>query len=99
MRMPSSVRSTRRKGWWCCHQRESDEALKALATGFADSQAYYVAMTYAYRNDPDVAFHWLDRAYQQKEQHFVEFVGEPLFKNLMKDPRYQGFLKKMNLPE
>jgi TolB-like protein/tetratricopeptide (TPR) repeat protein len=81
------------------HQRESDEALKALATGFADTQAYYVAMTYAYRNDRDVAFQWLERAYQQKEQHFVEFVGEPLFKNLVKDPRYKAFLKKMNLPE
>jgi TolB-like protein/tetratricopeptide (TPR) repeat protein len=81
------------------HQHESDVALQALTTKSAGSQAYYVAMTYAYRNERDLAFQWLDRAYQQREQNFVEFVGEPLFRNLVKDARYRAFLKKMNLPE
>jgi TolB-like protein/tetratricopeptide (TPR) repeat protein len=79
--------------------RDSDEALTALVTGLADTQAYFVAMTYAYRNDRDRALQWLDRARQQKEQGLVEIVGEPLFKNLIDDPRYKAFLKSMNLPD
>lgn len=81
------------------HRRESDEALKALATRYADTQAYYVAMTYAYRNDRDLALQWLERAYNQKDQNFVEIVGEPLFKNVANDSRYKALLKKMNLPD
>jgi hypothetical protein len=81
------------------HQPESDEALKTLITKFGDSQAYFVAMTYAYRDNRDLALQWLERAYKQKEQKFVEIVGEPLFKNLTNDLRYKAFLKKMNLPE
>jgi len=79
------------------HRTEADEALKALATKYADSDAYFVAMTYAYRDDHDLALRWLERAYQQKEVAFGEIVGEPLFKNLANDPRYNAFLSKMNL--
>jgi adenylate cyclase len=78
---------------------EADEALKALATKYADSDAYYVATNYAYRDDHDLALQWLERAYQQKDAGFVEIVGEPLFKNLANDPRYKAFLRKMNLPD
>jgi TolB-like protein/Tfp pilus assembly protein PilF len=80
-------------------QAESDEALTSLIAKFADTQAYYVAMTYAYRGDRNLAFRWLDRAYEQKDQGFIAFVGEPLFRNVKSDPRYKAFLKKMNLPE
>ena len=78
---------------------EADEALKALVTKYADTDAYFVAMNYAYRDDHDLALQWLERAYQQKDSGFVEIVGEPLFRNLANDPRYKAFLRKMNLPE
>ena len=78
---------------------EADEALKALITKFADSDSYYVAMTYAYRGDRDLALQWLDQAYKLKDTGLVEMVGEPLLKNLANDPRYKAFLRKMNLPE
>jgi TolB-like protein/Tfp pilus assembly protein PilF len=78
---------------------EADEALKALAAKYADTDAYFVAMTYAYRDDHDLALQWLERAYQQKDSGFVEIVGEPLFKNLANDARYKAFLRKMNLAE
>jgi TolB-like protein/tetratricopeptide (TPR) repeat protein len=80
-------------------QTESDEALKELITKYANTKAYYVAMTYAYRADRDLAFQWLERAYEQRDQAFREFLGERLFKNLVGDSRYKAFLKKMNLPE
>ena len=78
---------------------EADEALKTLTEKFANTDAFFVAMTYAYRNEPDLALDWLDRAYQQKDSSLVEIVGEPLFGNLARDPRYKAFLRKMNLPE
>jgi len=80
-------------------QADADAALKLLAAKFGDSDAYYVAMNYAYRDDHDLALQWLERAYKQKDSGFVEIVGEPLFKNLAADPRYRAFLRKMNLPE
>ena len=78
---------------------EADEALKALTTKYADTDAYFVAMNYAYRDDHDLALQWLERAYLQKDGGFVEIVGEPLFRNLANDPRYKAFLRKMNLPQ
>ena len=77
----------------------ADKALNALVTKFADTSAYSVAMCYAYRGDHDLALHWLERAYTQKDPALVEIVGEHLFKNLANDPRYQAFLRKMKLPE
>jgi TolB-like protein len=81
------------------HKAEADEALKSLINQFANSSAYFVAMTYAYRSDPDLALQWLERAYMQKDTALVEIVGEPLFKNIATDPRFKAFLQKMNLPE
>jgi len=81
------------------HQAEADEALKALIARFAETRAYHVAMAYAYRNEHDLAFQWLDRAYEQKDIDMITIRGEHLLKNITKDPRYKAFLRKMILPE
>jgi TIR domain len=80
-------------------QAEADEVLKALITKFSDTDAYYVAMNYAYRDDHDLALQWLERAYEQRESDLVGIVGEAMYKHLANDPRYKAFLRKMNLPE
>ena len=80
-------------------QVEADEALQAQIAQWADTGAFFVAMTYAYRGDHDRALEWLERAYQQKDASLDEIVGEPLFKNLADDPRFKAFLRKMKLPE
>lgn len=79
------------------HQSAVDEALKLLITKYADGNAYFVALTYAYRGDHDLALHWLERAYRQKDIRLAGINGEPLFKNLATDPTYKAFLRKMNL--
>jgi hypothetical protein len=76
-----------------------DQALQALASKYADSDAYCVAMNYAYRNDRDLAIQWLERAYNQKNVGFVEIVGEPLFRNIAGDARFKALLRKIDLPE
>jgi TolB-like protein len=90
--LPILLQATGRKA-------EAGEALNALTAKFANTDAYFIAMNYSYRDDRDLAFQWLDRAYNQKDIGFIEFVGEPLFKNIKGDPRYKAFLRKMNLPE
>jgi len=80
-------------------QVEAGEALQAQIAQWADTGAFFVAMTYAYRGDHDRALEWLERAYQQKDASLDEIVGEPLFKNLADDPRFKAFLRKMKLPE
>ncbi len=78
---------------------EADKELEALIARWGDTGAYFVAQTYAYRGDYELALEWLERAYKQKDASLVEIVGEPLFKGMADDPRFKAFLRKMNLPE
>jgi adenylate cyclase len=79
-------------------QAEADEALQAQIAQWADTGAFFVAMTYAYRDEHDHALDWLERAYRQKDASLDEIVGEPLFGNVADDPRFKAFLRKMKLP-
>jgi TolB-like protein/DNA-binding winged helix-turn-helix (wHTH) protein len=86
--------------YWAAGRRaESDEALAALGSRYAQGDAYFLALAHAYRGDRDKAFQWLDRAYRQKDVTLVEIVGERLFGNLTGDRRYKAFLRRMNLPQ
>ena len=80
-------------------QADADEALKAQIAHWANTGAFYVAMTYAHRGDRDHAIEWLERAYKQKDAWLTNISGEHLFKGMADDPRYKAFLRKMNLPE
>jgi len=62
------------------------------------SSASEIAAVYAFRNQPDKAFEWLDRAYAQHDLNLTWTKADPLLKNLHNDPRYAAFLKKLNLP-
>jgi tetratricopeptide (TPR) repeat protein len=79
-------------------QAEADEALQAQIARWADTGAFFVAVTYAYRGEHDHALEWLERAYRQKDASLDEIVGEPLFKTMADDPRFKAFLRKMKLP-
>jgi len=46
----------------------------------------------------DKAFEWLERAYKQRDGGLTQMVGDPLLKNITKDPRYAVFMKKLKLP-
>jgi len=60
--------------------------------------AYQIADVYAFRNQSDEAFEWLDRAYAQRDSGLPTTKVDPLLKSLHNDPRYAAFLKKLNLP-
>ena len=79
-------------------EKESDAALSELITKYHEGGAYQIAEVYAFRNQSDEAFKWLDRAYVQRDDDLIVTKVDPLLKNLHNDPRYAAFLKKLNLP-
>jgi TolB-like protein/DNA-binding winged helix-turn-helix (wHTH) protein/Flp pilus assembly protein TadD len=79
-------------------QRESDATLSELIAKYHAGSAFQIAEVYAFRNQPDEAFEWLERAYAQRDGGLIGTKVDPLLKNLHSDPRYSAFLKKLNLP-
>jgi TolB-like protein/Flp pilus assembly protein TadD len=78
---------------------ESDAALARIVREQADLLAFEIAEAYAFRGDVDSAFHWLERAYAQKDSGLIYIKGDLPLRKLEGDPRYKVFLEKMNLPE
>jgi tetratricopeptide (TPR) repeat protein len=78
-------------------KKESDAALTQLITNHATNQ-YQIAEVYAFRNQSDEAFEWLDRAYAQHNAGLIYTKVEPLLKSLHNDSRFAVLLKKLNLP-
>jgi TolB-like protein/Tfp pilus assembly protein PilF len=78
-------------------KKESDEALAQLLSERGDSFAYQIAEIYAFRNQVDKAFEWLERAYDQRDSGLVEMMGDPLLVQLRDDPRYVAMLKRLRL--
>jgi TolB-like protein/DNA-binding winged helix-turn-helix (wHTH) protein len=79
-------------------KKESDVALSEFIAKYHADAAYQIAAVYAFRNQSDEAFEWLEHAYTQRDSGLVETKIDPLLKNLHKDPRYTALLKKLNLP-
>jgi len=78
-------------------KKESDDALRELIHKFPQN-TYEIAGVYAFRNQSDEAFEWLDRAYVQRNAGLIETKVDPLLKSLHHDPRFAALLKKFNLP-
>jgi len=79
-------------------KKESDAALAEFIKKFGDVGAFQAAEIYAYRGEADQAFEWLERAYRQRDGGCAHVKGDPLLKNIERDPRWAAFLKKMRLP-
>jgi TolB-like protein len=78
---------------------DSDARLAEAIRRNGASWASEIARVYAFRGEKDHALEWLERAYQGRDEDLYFMKDDPLFKNLETDPRYQAFLRKMNLPE
>jgi serine/threonine protein kinase/Tfp pilus assembly protein PilF len=79
-------------------KKEADEKLEEYIKEHQNDSAFQIAEIYAYRNEKDKAFKWLERAYSQHDGGLGDIVGDPLLHNIEKDPRYAEFMKKMKLP-
>jgi tetratricopeptide (TPR) repeat protein len=78
---------------------ESDAALAELIAKVSETGAYQIAEVYAYRNDKDRAFEWLERARQQRDAGLPTLRPDTLLPNLHDDPRWDAFLRKMGLAD
>jgi Flp pilus assembly protein TadD len=78
---------------------ESDAALAALKSKYATEYAYQVAQVHAFRDEDDLAFEWLERAYAQRDTGLPFIKGDRLLRGLVGDPRYKALLRKLKLPE
>jgi len=78
-------------------KKESDSALREFASKYHAGYAYASAEIYAFRNEPDEGFQWLDRAYAEHNTGLINTKTDPLLKSLHNDPRFAALLKKLNL--
>ena len=78
---------------------ESDAALAALKSKYAGDMAYQIAEVHAFRGEADLAFEWLERAYDQRDGGLTDIKGDRLMRGLVGDPRYKALLRKLKLPE
>ena len=81
------------------HQPEAQRHLDSLIAHWANNAAYQIAEVYARWGDKDAAFHWLDRAEQQRDGGMTLLKVDLLLKSLHGDPRFSVLMRKMNLPE
>ena len=85
--------------WTMGRKAASDADLRRLESLDPGVVAYNVAEVYAWRGDRDAAFRWLALAVRERDPDLRELRIEVLFHNLHGDPRFDSFLRRLNLPE
>ncbi|MGH8234670.1 MAG: tetratricopeptide repeat protein [Rhodanobacteraceae bacterium] len=73
-------------------------ALEQFIAKHAQDRAYAIATAYAWSNNPDQAFAWLERAVVQHDSSLVAIKYDPLLCGLHADPRFNQLLAKLGLP-
>jgi TolB-like protein len=77
---------------------EADKLLAEVQTDHSGFQ-YQVAQIYAHRRDREHALLWLDRARQDHDPGYINYLKcDPMLSDLRADPRYQAMLAQLNLP-
>jgi hypothetical protein len=76
--------------WGVGRHVESDAALSEQIQHWGDTGAYFIARSYAYPGDLDLALEWLERAYKQRDPALIEMFGNPNFDSLADDPRFKA---------
>lgn len=82
------------------HDKESRQALDELIAAWSKVSALQIAEAYAWTGEKEQAFHWLDRAFEQRDGGLPTIKMEgSLLASVRGDPRYKVLLQKLNLPE
>lgn len=81
---------------------KKSEAIQMLKKSMADIQlekgSATVARAFAFMNQKDDAFEWLDKAFIERYS-MSQLKWHPFFANLRGDPRFKELLNKMHLPK
>jgi tetratricopeptide (TPR) repeat protein len=76
----------------------ADDVLDQMIADHQEDWAYFIAMVYAWRDDNDTAFAWLDRAIDEN-QNMNALKTDAFFKGLYSDPRWEQTLARVGLAE
>jgi tetratricopeptide (TPR) repeat protein len=79
------------------HKAKADSVLAALIKSDRHTAAYQIAEIYAWRNETDKAFEWLDNALADHDAGLSDLRTDPLLGSLRMDPRYRALLTKLGL--
>jgi len=75
-----------------------EELKKISQESSAGSPAFYISMLHAQMGITDLAFEWLEKAYQEHEGEIIWLKVEPPFEPLYDDPRWQEMLDMVGFP-
>ena len=81
------------------HAQESQRVMDEMIAKYGERSPFAIAIAYAWLNQLDKAFEWLERSYQQRDAGLA--VLQVIFglSEVRKDLRYKQLLGKMNFPE
>jgi TolB-like protein len=77
------------------HKEESDAMLDKLIKKYGKSEAMTVASVFAYRNEIDRSFEWIDKAVNNRDGGLAFIAKDFTLKNLHDDPRWLPLLRKL----
>lgn len=60
--------------------------------------SFYIAMQYAHLAEKDLAFQWLEKAYEDRSAMMVQLKVSPDLDGLRSDSRFSHLLRRMNFP-
>lgn len=75
----------------------ADEILDELIDVYGNSLPGHIASLYAFRNDFDNAFKWLEISYDQHQSGLIHVINFQTLRNLWSDPRWDVFINKIGL--
>ena len=80
--------------------RETRDCIRELKKRLADESVggFEVGLVYAGLGEKDLAFEWLERAYDEHDKGLVSLKVDPSLDPLRSDPRFQDLLRRMNFP-
>jgi TolB-like protein/Flp pilus assembly protein TadD len=78
--------------------RRADAERTLAEARAAGCPPYGIALAYAVLGQRDLAFEWLERAYQVRDQGIANLRIEPLLDSLRDDPRFVSLLARLKFP-
>jgi serine/threonine-protein kinase len=81
------------------HEQQSQQALEAAIAKGAKGFASQIADVFAWRQQKDKAFAWLERAHEQHDGGLAELNTDVLLASLHDDPRFKALRRRINLPD
>jgi len=75
----------------------ADRAAGDYLAGLASPSAFGVAKAYSGAGEIDLAFEWLERAFEERRPQILHVVAYPQFDPLRSDPRYEDLLRRIGI--